>query len=134
MVSMFDNRALDDLVFGKKPVKKYTPRRIVRSGRFWNTADDVTLRHWFTVRGFSVEECSRRSGFSARSIRVQLERLGVSVRLYEAWTGKDDKALRLLWSERPNGSWCARMMGKPIRTVNARVKDLGLKKPSQGRQ
>ena len=128
---MFDLRTLDDLVFGKKPVKKYTPRRIVRSGRFWNTVDDKTLRHWFTVRGFSVEECARRSGFSVMCVRVQLERLGISVRLCEAWTGKDDKVLRLLWLQHPNGSRCARTMGKNARTVNARVKVLGLKKPSK---
>ena len=127
---MFDNRKLDELVFGAKPVKKYTPRRIERSGRFWNTADDSVLRHWYSVRKFGVVECASRSGYSVMCIRGQLERLGLRVRQYEAWTGRDDRILRELWTQKSNGSWCARMMGKQIRTVNKRVKALGLKKPS----
>lgn len=127
---MFDLTKLDELVFGTKPVKKYTPRRIERSGRFWNTANDNVLRHWWSVRKFSVTECASRSGYSERCIRQQLERLGLSVRYHEAWTGRDDRILRELWSQCANGSWCARKMGKAGRTVRKRVKALGLKKPS----
>lgn len=125
-----NNKKLDELVFGsrKAPAKTYTPRRIERSGRFWNTADDATLSHWFKVRGFGVQECAKRSGFSERCIRVQLERLSVNVAHWEAWTTGDDVALRALWLERSNGSWCARMMGKRVRTVNKRVRELGLQK------
>lgn len=125
-----NNKKLDELVFGsrKAPTKTYTPRRIERSGRFWNTADDATLSHWFKVRGFSVQECARRSGFSEDCIHAQLVRLNMNVKHREAWTTKDDRTLRALWSERSNGSWCARMMGKKIRTVNKRVRELGLQK------
>jgi len=129
---MFNLDSLDRLVFGTttKPTKKYTPRRIERSGRFWNTGNDDVLRHWFKVRKFSVKECASRSGYSERCIRQQLERLDLTVRQFEHWTGKDDKVLRELWSRRPNGSWCAREMNKVGRTVRKRIKELGLKKPS----
>ena len=127
---MFNNRKLDDLVFGAKPVKKYMPRRIERSGHFWNMDDDELLRHWYVVRKFDAEECASRSGYSVMCIRGQLERLGLRVRQYEAWTGRDDRILRELWSQCANGSWCARKMGKAGRTVRKRVKALGLKKPS----
>jgi hypothetical protein len=47
------------------------------------------------------------------------------------WTNKDDTNLRSLWLKEFNAASCARLMGKKYHVVNAKIKELELKKPSR---
>ncbi len=114
------------------PIKEYFPRTIPRTGFCWDTTNDYILIHWKTTRKFTLTEMAERTGFSRKTIMLQLQRLGIYTEhkhdVNPVWRVSNDKVLKQLWLDGLKGRELAARFNTSHRTITSHLKRLGLRK------
>jgi DNA-binding CsgD family transcriptional regulator len=100
----------------------------------WSKADENMLRKQYGK--IESEELAERLGRTVKALHAHARNLGLSLRaanpaLPQLWTAKEDAILRRMFPTRTNPE-IAERLGRPLKSVIARARKLGLLKERPG--